>query len=90
MTVRGRKDQRRREDAMRTAAFVFLFLSLNVRAGVIDTVAGTGKPGYAGDRGPATSALLNQPFHCDLDGKGALYVADALNHCVRKIGRAHV
>jgi hypothetical protein len=53
--------------------------------GTIDTVAGTGKPGYAGDGGPATAALLNQPFHCDLDGKGHLYVADALNHCVRRI-----
>src|SRR5262249_29124791 len=85
MTVRNRKDQSRREAAMRTAAFVFLFLSLNAgAAGVIDTGAGSGKPGYAGDGGAATGALLNQPFHCDL-GKGALYVADAFNHCVRKV-----
>lgn len=49
------------------------------------TVAGTGKAGYAGNGGPATKALLNQPFHCDLDGKGNLYIAEALNHCVRKV-----
>jgi streptogramin lyase len=54
-------------------------------AGTIETVAGTGKAGYAGDGGKATAALLNQPFHCELDGKGNLYVAEAFNHCVRKI-----
>jgi streptogramin lyase len=56
--------------------------------GTIDTVAGTGKKGYAGDGGPAAAALLNQPFHCDLDGKGALYVAEAGNHCVRRVNLA--
>jgi streptogramin lyase len=54
-------------------------------AGVIDSVAGTGKKGYSGDGGLATKATLNEPFHCDLDGKGVLYVAEALNHCVRKV-----
>jgi hypothetical protein len=29
--------------------------------GTITTIAGTGAPGFAGDNGPATSALLNQP-----------------------------
>lgn len=51
----------------------------------IDTVAGTGKAGYSGDGGPATKAQLNQPFHCALDGKGNLYVAEAFNHCIRKV-----
>lgn len=51
----------------------------------IDTIAGTGKPGYAGDGGPAAEAQLNQPFHCDLDTGGNLYIADAFNHCIRKI-----
>jgi hypothetical protein len=54
-------------------------------AGLIDTVAGTGKPGHAGDGGKASAALLNEPFHCDLDGKGHLYVADAMNHCIRRV-----
>lgn len=52
---------------------------------VIDTVAGTGKAGHAGDGGPATAALLKQPFHCELDGKGNLYIAEAENHCIRKV-----
>ncbi len=63
-----------------------LFLSLPLlRADTIDSVAATGKAGYAGDSGPAAKALLDQPFHCDLDGKGGLYVAEANNHCVRKV-----
>jgi sugar lactone lactonase YvrE len=64
---------------------VLVCLAGPVSAGPIDTVAGTGKPGYSGDGGPATRAQLNQPFHCDLDGKGHLYVAEAANHCVRKL-----
>lgn len=54
-------------------------------AGTIDTIAGTGKAGYTGDGGKASVALLNQPFHCELDGKGNLYIAEAFNHCIRKI-----
>jgi streptogramin lyase len=54
-------------------------------AGRIETAAGTGQAGYTGDGGPATAARLNQPFHCDLDGRGGLFVAEAFNHCIRKI-----
>ena len=54
-------------------------------AGNIDTVAGTGKAGFTGDGGKATAALLNQPFQCDLDGKGHLFIAEAGNHCIRKL-----
>ncbi len=53
--------------------------------GIIVTIAGTGTAGYKGDGGPATKALLNQPFLCDVDGQGNLYVAEAFNHCIRKI-----
>jgi sugar lactone lactonase YvrE len=54
-------------------------------ADTITTVAGTGKEGFAGDGGKATAALLAQPFHCDLDGKEHLYIAEAGNHCVRRV-----
>jgi len=49
------------------------------------TTAGTGKAGYTGDGGPASAATLNQPFHCELDGKGNLWIAEANNHCIRKV-----
>jgi streptogramin lyase len=62
-----------------------LLLALPAAAGTIDTVAGTGTKGYSGDGGPAVKARLNEPFHCDLDGKGGLYIAEAFNHCIRRV-----
>lgn len=53
--------------------------------GMITTVAGTGEPGYAGDGGPATRALLRQPFHVDFDPAGNLLIAEAENHLIRKV-----
>lgn len=55
--------------------------------GVIQTVAGTGEKGYAGDGGPAIKALLSEPFMCAFDPQGNLYVAEATNHCVRRIDK---
>jgi len=51
----------------------------------ITTVAGTGASGYAGDGGPAASAQLNDPFGLALDASGNLYIADQLNHRIRKM-----
>ena len=53
--------------------------------GVISTVAGTGKAGYAGDGGPATRALLNDPYEVRFDKAGNLYFVERLNHVVRRI-----
>ena len=59
--------------------------------GTITTTAGTGEAGYDGDGGPAGSARLNEPFMCVFDRHGNLYVAEATNHCVRRIdGRSGV
>lgn len=52
---------------------------------LIETFAGTGDPGYAGDGGPAREALLNQPFQCALDAAGNLLLADTMNHCIRQV-----
>jgi sugar lactone lactonase YvrE len=56
-------------------------------AGIIQTIAGTGEKGYAGDGGPALQALLSEPFMCAFDAQGHLYVAEATNHCVRRIDK---
>jgi DNA-binding beta-propeller fold protein YncE len=53
--------------------------------GIITTVAGTGKPGYGGDRGPAIKATFRQPHSIALDGNGNLLVADIGNHRIRLI-----
>ena len=51
----------------------------------ISTIAGTGKPGFGGDGGPASRASFNQPHSLAFDPKGDLFVCDIGNHRVRKI-----
>jgi len=53
--------------------------------GVISTVAGTGRPGFAGDGGPATAAPLMVPFAVAVDRTGAVFIADRDNHRVRRV-----
>ncbi len=53
--------------------------------GRITTVAGSGARGFAGDGGPATAAKLNAPVSVALDRSGNLYIADWLNHRVRRV-----
>jgi streptogramin lyase len=53
--------------------------------GRISTIAGTGQPGFGGDGGPATQASFRQPHSIAFDAAGALYIADILNHRIRRI-----
>ena len=55
------------------------------KSGSITTLAGTGQPGYGGDGGPATEALLDHPHSIELDGQGSLYIADIGNHRIRRV-----
>jgi sugar lactone lactonase YvrE len=55
------------------------------KTGVISTLAGTGKRGYSGDGGPATSAELNYPQGVTTYRKGNVYIADTDNNRVRKV-----
>jgi RHS repeat-associated protein len=52
---------------------------------VLSTVAGTGTPGFSGDGGPATAAMLNWPFLVTVHPSGDLYFADVKNKRIRKI-----
>ena len=52
-------------------------------AGVVSTIAGSGKAGFAD--GTGTSASFNSPFGIAVDLAGNIYVADAGNNRVRKI-----
>jgi uncharacterized protein (TIGR03437 family) len=53
--------------------------------GIISTVAGTGAFGFQGDEGPAASAALAAPRGVAVDAVGTLYIADTLNHRIRKV-----
>ncbi|WP_078897107.1 NHL repeat-containing protein [Streptomyces rimosus] len=53
--------------------------------GTITTIAGNGQAGYVSDGGPATSTKLYHPSGLTVDSEGNLYIADFLNHRVRKV-----
>ena len=55
---------------------------------LVATTAGNGSRGNAGDGGPARLAQLNQPSACALDSAGNLFIADTLNHRIRKVDSA--
>jgi len=58
---------------------------VDMKAGIISTVAGTGKPGFSGDGRPGTQAQLRQP-HCVLfDRDGTLLICDLGNHRIRRL-----
>jgi streptogramin lyase len=52
---------------------------------MITTVAGNGIEGYSGDGGPANKAQLRWPRDMAIDRDGGLYIADTMNHRIRKV-----
>ncbi len=58
---------------------------VDLKTGVITTFAGTGKPGYSGDGGPAKDAQFKQPHSIQFDPAGDLFVCDIANHAIRKV-----
>ena len=57
-------------------------------SGVVSTLAGDGTSGFAD--GPGTSAQFNTPRGLAVDGLGNVYVADLVNHRIRKIDSSGV
>ena len=53
--------------------------------GVITTVAGTGKSGYSGDGGLATSATFNRPHGVAVDASGNIYIAEEYGNYIRMV-----
>lgn len=55
------------------------------KTGIISTLAGTGKPGFNGDGGPANQAQLREPNGLSLEGRGILLIADVSDNRIRRV-----
>ena len=55
--------------------------------GKISTIAGTGEKGETGDGDDALKAKLNSPTGVAVDGAGNVYIADQMNHRIRKVDK---
>ena len=52
---------------------------------IITRVAGALPPGFSGDAGASTAAVLNAPQGVDIDAAGDLFIADNENDRIRKV-----
>lgn len=62
-----------------------LVRKVDAKSGLISTVAGSGKPGFGGDGGPAIKAQMSTPHSIALDDQDNLYIADIGNHRIRRV-----
>ena len=58
---------------------------VDAKTGIITTVAGCGKRGFAGDGGPAVAAEMDEPYGVKIGPAGDLFFVDRLNRRVRKV-----
>ncbi|OLE66558.1 MAG: hypothetical protein AUG74_11520 [Bacteroidetes bacterium 13_1_20CM_4_60_6] len=58
---------------------------VDIKTGVIDTIAGTGEKGFSGDGGPALKARLWSPGRVWVDHSGNVLIADIVNARVRRV-----
>jgi streptogramin lyase len=65
-----------------------LIRRVDARTGRISTIAGGGRPGFAGDGRPAAQALFDHPHSLAIDRQDAIYIADVGNHRIRRIDPA--
>jgi DNA-binding beta-propeller fold protein YncE len=58
---------------------------IEMKTGVIRTVAGTGQSGFSGDGDLATKAQLKQPHSIQFGPEGDLWICDIGNHVIRRV-----
>ena len=61
-----------------------------IQEGKISTVAGTGVPDYNPEPTPAIEAYLKFPSDVAIDSNDNIYIADVLNHCIRKVDKDNI
>src|SRR3982751_6144829 len=91
MGVRAIGEQMRAKTVVRAllaSSILILAAPANLAAtGRVETYAGTGVKGFAGDDGAAKAAQLNDVFGITRGPDGALYVCDTDNQRIRRIDR---
>jgi DNA-binding beta-propeller fold protein YncE len=60
-------------------------LRLDRKSGRLTPVAGNGQRGYSGDGGPATAAMLNEPYEVRFDSRGNMLILEMQNHLLRRV-----
>lgn len=71
----------------------FAVRRINMSRHMVETIVGTGKPGYSGDGGAAHLATLggdpgekfNGPYGLCIDEMGHIFIADTFNHVLRQV-----
>ena len=61
---------------------------IDATTGMVSTIAGVCRYGYDGDEKLAVKSMLNVPEGAIVDQKGNAYIADSMNHRVRKVDAA--
>jgi sugar lactone lactonase YvrE len=58
---------------------------VDIRTGIVTTIAGTGERGFSGDNGPATKANLAFPTGVAIDPKGYVVIVEPNNNRARRV-----
>jgi len=58
---------------------------VDAKTGRISTIAGSGRPGFSGDGGPATQARMKVPHSIQFGPGGDLFICDIGNHRIRHV-----
>lgn len=58
---------------------------VDIRTGIVTTIAGTGQRGFSGDNGPATKANLAFPTGVAIDPKGHVIIVEPNNNRARRV-----
>ena len=58
---------------------------IDMKTGILSTIAGVCRYGYDGDDKLAVKSMLNVPEGAIADPSGNVYIADSMNHRVRKV-----
>src|SRR5215467_12267365 len=66
-------------------AFLLFLEATPSSAQTITTMAGSGVAAFSGDSGQAILAAFNNPRGTAVDAQGNVYIADKLNHRIRRV-----